>query len=122
MYSAKIVESSKELSAKERIMAKESASALKLDNVINDEAIRIKVAFWAVIHVESDKSESGEYEKYIVVDSDGVKYCTSSKSFWNKFINMWMELGDESYDTTFVIFKKPSRNYNGKSFITCTIE
>lgn len=122
-YSTKIVETSKELTKKERIKLKEMNGGESLDMLtMNDNSIEITPDYYAVIEVHNEKSKGDkDYTKYVVVDKDGTVYITGSNSFWESFKNIAEEMGDDDEDYSIKVFSKPSKNYQGKSFITCSI-
>ncbi len=121
MYKSIITESSKELTAKERIALKDFGNAVQIDTACPDGAnLTITPVAYAVVHVENDKSDTGEYDKFVVLDKDGTKYVTGSDSFYRAFREIWDEMiGEEEYSLE--VYKRPSQNYKGKSFISCSI-
>lgn len=122
MYAVKIIEASKDLSAKERIKMKDTSNAMKLDVVLDgDDPLVITPVMYAIISVHNDKAEDPDYQQYIVVDESGAKFVTGSVSFWNSFIEIWNEMLEESEEWSLEIYKRDSKNYSGKKFITCSI-
>lgn len=122
-YTAKIIESTHELSARERILLKDTTNAKKIDEAV-DEAengrIIIRPIDYAVISIHNEKSKDRkEYNNYIIIDEDGTKYVTGSPSFWSNFKEIWEEMSGEPFEIE--AYKKPSKNYSGKDFITCSI-
>jgi hypothetical protein len=119
-YESKIIESSRELSAKEKLAVKDVTGAKSLDEVAENERLRIHPQLYAVcaIHNENAKDKK-DYKKYIIVDYDGFKYITGSESFWKSFIDIHTTMNGEDYEID--VFKKPSKNYSGKYFISCGI-
>ena len=121
-YSVTIKNSSKELSAKERIALKDTTYAVKLDEVTQTEAITIKPGYWAELNIHNEKSENKDYAMYVLVDGEtDVKYITGSESFWTSFIDIALEMEDEAEEWAIKVYRMPSKNYKGKEFITCTI-
>lgn len=121
-YSASIKESSRELSAKERIMLKDTTSAVKLDQATQAEDIHISVDSYAILNIHNDKATPTDYENYIILDRNGTKYVTGSQSFWNAFMDIFTEMENESEEWSIRVYRHPSKNYSGKDFITCAIE
>lgn len=122
MYAVKIVESSKELTAKERIKMKDTSNAVKLDAVLDgDEPLCITPVMYAILNVHNDKADDPDYQQYLVVDESGTKFVTGSSSFWNSFISIWSEMEGETEEWMLEVYKKDSKNYSGKKFITCSI-
>ena len=121
-YSASIKESSRELTAKERIMLKDTTSAVKLDQATQVEDIHISVDSYAILNIHNDKATPTDYENYIILDKNGTKYVTGSRSFWNAFMDIFTEIENESEEWSIRLYRHPSKNYSGKDFITCAIE
>lgn len=121
-YSASIKESSRELSAKERIMLKDTTSAVKLDQATQAEDIHISVDSYAILNIHNDKATPTDYENYIILDRNGTKYVTGSQSFWNAFMDIFSEMENEPEEWSIRVYRHPSKNYSGKDFITCAIE
>lgn len=121
-YSASIKESSRELTTKERIMLKDTTSAVKLDQATQVEDIHISVDSYAILNIHNDKATPTDYENYIILDKNGTKYVTGSQSFWNAFMDIFTEMENESEEWSIRVYRHPSKNYSGKDFITCAIE
>lgn len=121
-YSASIKEASRELTAKERIMLKDTTSAVKLDQATQVEDIHISVDSYAILNIHNDKATPTDYENYIILDRNGTKYVTGSQSFWNAFMDIFTEMENETEEWSIRVYRHPSKNYSGKDFITCAIE
>lgn len=121
-YSVSIKETSRNLSAKERIAIKDTTAAIKLDEATQVESIVINPDMFAVLSIHNDKSDNPDYENYIVVDKDGRKFVTGSQSFWTSFMDIWTEMENEDEDWSVLVYRHPSKNYKGKDFITCSIQ
>ena len=82
-YSTSIIETSKELTKKERVLLKEMNGGQSLDLLtMNDNSIEITPDYYAVVSVHNEKSKGDkDYTKYVVVDKDGTVYITGSNSF-----------------------------------------
>ena len=121
-YAVAIKESSRELTAKQRIALKDMTDAVKLDEATQVEPVIINVDMYAVLDIHNEKSENPDYENYIVVDKNGTKYATGSASFWSSFMDIFTEMEGEDEAWTLKVYRVPSKNYKGKDFITCSIE
>lgn len=114
-----------DLTAKERIKLKDTSSATPLDSVVTDETpLIISPIAYAVLDVHNEKAKGDkDYTQLLVLDANGNKYTTGSQSFMNSFFDIWNEMDlpntGEAFDIS--VFRKPSKNYAGKSFISCTI-
>ncbi len=121
-YSVSIKESSRELTAKQRIALKDTTGAVKLDEATQVEPVIIDVDMYAILGIHNEKSENPDYDDYIVVDKNGTKYVTGSASFWSSFMDIFTEMEGEDEAWTLKVYRVPSKNYKGKDFITCSIE
>lgn len=122
MFSAKIIETSKELTKKQEVMLKQLTDAIKLDKATSfEEDVIIDVDSYAVLSVHNDKAEDPDYTTYVIVDKNGQKYTTGSPSFWSAFMDIFNDMAGSGEEWQLKVFKLPSRNREGKDFITCTI-
>ena len=124
MYTVKIKESSMELTNKQKVMYKDTSDAYKLDEVVKEnEPLGIEPIGYVVLNVHNDKSDNPDYEQYVILSADGNKYVTGSESFFTSFLNIWNELGGIESDEAWMInvYKKPSTNFKGKFFLTCSV-
>lgn len=125
-YSVTISETSREnLTARERLFFADTSSAKTLDSIVpeNGEGIIITPVDYAVLNIHNDKAKSDEkdYTQYLIIDSDNKSYITGSNSFWNSFIGIYNVMKGENESYEIKIERKPSKNYTGKSFLTCSI-
>lgn len=125
-YSATIVESSRELSAKERVMFKDLGNALSMVDYArecneNGSKAIIDFADYVIINVHNEKAEDHDYTNYLLIDRTGQKYYTGSTSFWNSFINIYSEMKNESEPWGIELNLLPSKNYKGKEILTCSL-
>ena len=120
-YSVVIAETSKELSAKERIAMKDISNATKLDLACDGAKLVLAPADYAILSVHNEKSDNIDYEVYVIMDKDGNKYSTGSESFWNAFKSIYDEMANENEPYEIEIYKLESKNYKGKFFLTCSI-
>jgi hypothetical protein len=120
-YSVEIKESSRDLSAKERIMLKDTSDAVKLDLACDEEVVIITPASYAVLNIHNEKSDNKDYENYILQDENGEKYVTGSSSFWSSFMDIYNEMKKETEKWSIKVYKLDSKNYKGKQFLTCSI-
>ena len=121
-YKATVSRASKELTAKEKIMLKDTSDAIKLDDVVKENPIIVEPDFYAMISIHNEKSDTKDYTKIVLVDKDGTKYTTGSMPFITTFEDIMDEMsyaGEEQFSLK--IYPKESKNYKGKYFITCSI-
>ena len=122
-YEAKIVEASAELSAKSKLLLKDFSNATQLDKSIEEgDSIIIHPAMHAVLEVHNENSKGDkDYKKYVIIDKDGTKYVTGSTSFFESFMEIFTELDGTGEEYGIQVTKYPSRNYEGKYFIKCSV-
>lgn len=124
-YTAKIVEASRQFSAKERIALKDIRNATSLDEAVQPgESLIITPAEYAVVEIHNDKAKGDkDYTKYVILDNAGNKFYTGSGSFFRSFKEIWDEMKQEAADEEYSIeaYKVESKNFSGKFFITCSI-
>lgn len=113
------------LTAKERIKLKDTSSATPLDTAVSDDtALTISPIAYALLDVHNEKAKGDkDYSQLLILDANGDKYTTGSNSFMNSFFDIWSEMDFETTGEAFdiKIYRRPSKNYAGKSFITCSI-
>lgn len=115
-----------ELTKKEKIAFKDLSDAYSLDSIVteSDDKIITPVGY-VIIDVHNEKSDNKDYTKFVIIDDNGNKYVTGSESFFDSFIDIWCDMigEDEKPEEDFEIkiYKKPSKNFSGKSFLTCSI-
>ena len=125
-YVAKIAYASRELNARERIKLKDTSNAISLDDLtLKQGNVVIAVDMFAKLEIHNEKSENKDYLVFIIVDTSGNKYMTSSPSFISTFEDIDDEMND-AFDGTrepyeIEVYRKESKNYKGKEFITCSI-
>lgn len=120
-YSVKIREVSRPISAKERVMLKDTTNALSLDELTQGAKFVFEPAYYAILEVHNEKSEDKDYIKYVIVDKAGTKLVTGSESFFTAFTSIMDEMSDCDEEFSIEAYRLPSKNYKGKEFITCSI-
>lgn len=127
-YKVTIAEVSKELTAKERIAFKDLNNAYKFDDLLDpnenpnaDAGLIITPSYFGVLNIHNEKSENKDYSAYVLVNYDGQKYYTSSKSFWSSFIDIQEEMEGEDEEWSIEVTRHPSKNYKDKYYFTASI-
>lgn len=120
-YSVSVIESSKELSAKERVACKDTTGCTGLDDATHLDDVIIEPDFWVRLSVHNEKSKDKDYEKFIIVAKDGTRYVTGSKSFVSAFMDIVSEMDGTGEEYAIKVYRMPSKNYSGKEFLTCSI-
>lgn len=123
MFSVRIKETSKtDISKIEAVKLKDTGNAIKLDTVLDgDDPLIVTPVGYVVLEVHNDKANPADYEQYMVLDDTGQKFVTGSNSFWRSFEDIWNELSEFAGDWNLEIYKKDSKNYAGKKFISCSV-
>lgn len=124
-YKALITGGSRDFTAKERIALKDVTECEKLDEIIQPgQPIFINPIDYAYIEIHNEKSSNKDYKVLVVIDEDGTRFSTSSESFMSAFENLWDDATDlraDGEDFRFKLYKKESKNFKGKYFLTCGI-
>lgn len=123
-YTTSITESSKELSVREKIKLKDLTSAIAIDKVVEPEKpLVITPDFYAYLSIHNEKLPENEqdYKTMVIVDKSGTKYYTSSDSAISSFVDIFDEMIDTGEPFEIEFYKKESKNYSGKHFITCSL-
>lgn len=123
-FTVKIRESSKELTAKERVAIKDTSNAVSIDEATTENGkLVIDYAYHVILDIHNERSDNKDYVKTIVVDKTGTKYVTGSESFRTALIDIVDEMVEagEQDNITIECYRKDSKNYKGKQFITCSI-
>lgn len=126
-YSATIAESSRELSARERVMFKDTQNAISINELAEEahkdgaKAFIEGIAGYVVLDIHNDKSDDKDYKNYLIIDKDGQKYVTGSQAFWNSFKSIYNEMAEETDPWSIEINLLPSKNYKGKNVLTCSL-
>ena len=120
-YSVQVKEVSKELTHKERVQITDLTDCVKLDKATQEGAVLIDLDFYAVLEIHNEKSDDKDYVNYVIVDKNGTRYSTGSKSFFNNLVDICEEMEDSEEEWQIKAYRKPSKNREGKDFITCSI-
>jgi hypothetical protein len=120
-YTVSVVETSKELTGKQKIQLKDTTDCVRLDQATLEGNVIIDVDFWAELAIHNEKSDDKDYTNYVVVDKSGVRYVTGSEAFWSAFRNIFDDMSHCDEEWTLKVYRKPSKNRQGKDFITCSV-
>lgn len=120
-YSVTVKEVSKELTHKERVQITDLTDCVKLDTATQEGPVLIDLDYYAVLAIHNEKSTDKDYENYVVVDKNGMRYSTGSKSFFNNLVDISVEMQDSDEMWQIKAYRRPSKNRQGKDFITCSI-
>lgn len=123
-YEVNIVSSTRELSPKEKIKMKDLSNSINLDNATQAQGkVVINYDYHVILEIHNEKSKDRkDYKNVVVVDKDGTKYNTGSESFLTTLEDITGEMlsaGEENFSIE--VYRKDSKNYKGKQFITCSV-
>lgn len=122
-YNAVVINSSKNLSGKEKVALKNFADMVELDNATQetDLGVIIDIDYVATVHVYNEKSDTTEYDKFVYVDKDGTMYISGSESLYRQYESIAEDMEDEEEPWSIKVIRKDSKNYKGKQFLTCVL-
>lgn len=127
-YNVKIVDTSiAELNPRMELVLKSTTGGIALDEALEGmaegEGLIIEPKDYAVLEVHNEKVKEGEstdYTKYVIL-TDKDKYVTSSTNFFNSFLDIFETMKGSGESYSIKIFRRESRNFKGKYFLTCEI-
>ena len=124
-YKAKVALVSKQLSVEDRIKFKDTSDAIGLDHATQEADLVLNIDSYGMLDVHNEKAQGDkDYNQYVFVTKDGEKYVTGSSSLWSSFEDIIDELADAGYDgdiTPIKIYRKDSKNFKDKQFLTCSL-
>lgn len=123
-YKVEIAHSTKELTVREKIRIKDLSNAIQLDDATQKEGnVVIDFDYYVILKVHNEFSKDDkDYNKFVIVDKGGNKFVTGSESFMNTLEGIVDEMADAGEtDFEIEVYRKDSKNYTGKQFLTCTI-
>lgn len=119
-YTSEIVKCNRELTKKEKVMYKNASDAIRLDEATaGSGSVVISPVLYMELAVHNDKAKNPDYTQYLIVGTDGKTYLTGSENFWANFISIAEEMEGEEFEIE--VYRKPSKNYSGKEFLTCKL-
>lgn len=122
-YSVKIINASRDLSARERVRIKDTTNAVQLDDVVQPGTpIVIEYDYHVDLEVHNEHSrDAKDYTKRVIVAKDGTQYVTGSQSFISSMNEITDEMNAAGEEFDLEVYKRESKNYQGKFFLSCTI-
>lgn len=123
-YKVEIVHSTKDLTVREKIRIKDLSNVIQLDDATQQEGnIVIDFDYYVILKVHNEFSKDDkDYNKYVIVDKSGNKFVTGSESVMTSLEGIVDEMADAGEtDFEIEVYRKDSKNYTGKQFLTCTI-
>lgn len=122
-YTATIVNGSREFTARERMRIKDTTAATPLDEAVTAESpLEMELADWATLKITNERSKGEkEYMKFVLIDKSGNHYTSGSESLISAVGEIAKEMWEEAEPWKLLIYKKESKNYKGKYFLTATV-
>lgn len=121
-YKAMVEDASWTMTAREKLRYTDLTDVIQLDEATQSGDVIIDVDKWAVINVHNEKSDTVDYMKYVIIDKDEQVYVTGSESFWKSFVQIYEVMSEEGEPTYSIkAYRRESKNYKGKDFLTCRI-
>ena len=109
-----------ELTTREKIKFKDTSNAVRIDSETEKGSFIIVPDFYVVVKIYNEKAKDDkEYYNYVIVDKSGTMYVTGSEGFFNTFTDIHDDMSGEEYELE--IMRKPSKNREGKFYLTCAI-
>lgn len=109
-----------ELTAREKIKFKDTSNAVRIDNETEKGSFIISPDFYVVVKIHNEKAKDDkDYYNYVIVDKDGKMYVTGSRGFFDTFTDIHNDMCGEEYELE--IMRKPSKNREGKFYLSCAI-
>ena len=100
------------------------SNSINLDALTQqEEKVVIDYDYHVLLGIHNEKSKDRpDYDNVVVVDKAGNKYNTGSNSFITALEEIIEEMQDAGESEIQIeVYRKPSKNYKGKDFITCSI-
>lgn len=122
-YYVTVVDVSRELSAKEKVMLKDVSDAIPF-NSLEGAGVVIKPSLYAELSVHNEHAKDGnvDYPCFLVIDEDGTKYKTGSKAFWDTFSDIMADMANVTDEEWAIkVYKKASADATKQPFITCSL-
>lgn len=123
-FSATVIGASKELTVQEKIKLKDTRDATSLEQISREGAVVVHIVGYAVLAIHNEKSEDKDYKQYLLIGADGTKYVTGSEAFFNSFTDIWDDLSELDMPENgweIKVYQKPSKNFQGRNFVTCSL-
>lgn len=114
MYKATIEKTSKELTAREKLQAKNVRTASQIDELSKSADPTFTPVWYAILNIENDESDNKEYQYIIISTSDKGLFYTGSDSFITSFCEIFDTMKEESDEEFSIrVNRVKSKNYNG---------
>jgi len=121
MVNVTIKEKSRELTAKEKLIVDDYSNVIKLNDECDKAPVTIAPSYYVITTIQEDGKEP--FDQIMILDKSNKKYVTGSTAFINSFLKIFnaMTEADPLEDYQISVFKKDSKNYAGRKFLTCSL-
>ena len=116
-----IIEASRELTGREKLLFLKTSAAQKIDEITENGPVTVKPVDYALISCSSDNEADENYNKIVIVSDDGQYYTSGSSSFIESFLDIYNAMKDDPEDYLVEFSRQPSKNRPGKYFLACNI-
>ena len=113
MYKATIEKTSKELTAREKLQAKNVRTARQIDELSKSEDPTFTPVWYAILKIENDESDNKEYQNIIISSSDKGLLYTGSDSFISSFVEIFDTMAETDEDYSVKVTRIKSKNFSG---------
>ena len=120
-YTVEIVETSREFTAKEKVMLKDISKAQSLNELSKDNDFIFKPSDWAILKIHNEMSENKDYTVYVIFDTDGNAFTTSSENFFDTFLDIVGDMQGVTEEWAISVYQLDSKKRSGSKFLTCSI-
>lgn len=123
MFKEEILRATRDFTKKEMLMMKDTKALIKLDNELkpNGDSIIISFPFdYVVKHVWDEKDNGKDFESIMLL-AEGRIYTSSSSALINRVEELFNEMKDEADVWGIQIYKAPSKQFEGRYYITCSL-
>ena len=115
-FKVEVIKSSRELTAREKIQLKDTATCISLDRLSREQPDAvIGVAGYVVLAIHNERAKGDtDYEQLVVLSTDGNKYITGSNAFRTSFLDIWEERANDPEPGGIRVIRKQSNNFAGE--------
>ena len=118
-FSVDIIESTRELTKREKVFLKSFDSLSRIDEELENGEFVMAVDGYVHVSVHNENSSDKDYEKIVIMGDAGFTYITGSKTFIERIKDIWEDMEGEPFCVS--VFSRESKKYSGKKYITCNI-
>lgn len=124
MYESKVVESFKNLDICEKFACRDTAGAVRLVDLLDNNAGRFTInnvsnVVKTAVHNDKLKEDSRDYSNIFIMTAEGDVYYSSSETLWSDLQGMMEVFGDEEQEVELfdiAVIAVPSKN-NQQAFL-----